>query len=286
MAIIKKAGDPNQPAKPERRNFMKVAGMTGIGLAGATLIGGAARSALAQSSGITDADILNFALNLEYLEAEFYTVATTGKTIAQIGIPVGDGAGQTTGGAKVNFKGAIFVDDNVGLMAEQIAYDEQRHVLFIQNALKSFGLTPVSKPAINLDALGIGFANLQQFLTLARAFEDVGVSAYAGAAPLISNSTVLGYAARILAAEAEHTGAIREQVMLNGVKTTKLDGVDILPPPSGQQYFSLDLTNAMCAIRTPGQVLYIVYGFKANVNAGGFFPAGVNGVINTSSASA
>ncbi|HEV2419778.1 MAG TPA: ferritin-like domain-containing protein [Terriglobia bacterium] len=286
MADMKKEGDSNQPAKPERRNFMKMAGMTGIGLAGATLIGGAARQALAQNSGITDADILNFALNLEYLEAEFYTVATTGKTIAQMGIPVGSNAGQTTGGGKVNFKGAIFVDDNVGLMAEQIAYDEQRHVLFIQNALKSFGLTPVSKPAINLNALNLGFANLQQFLTLARAFEDVGVTAYAGAAPLISNSTVLGYAARILAAEAEHAGAIREQVMLNAAPTTKLDGVDILPPPSGQQYFSLDLQNAMCAVRTPGQVLYIVYGFQANVTAGGFFPAGVNGVLNMSSAPA
>lgn len=286
MAIIKKAGDQNQPAKPERRNFMKMAGMAGIGLAGATLIGGGARSALAQNSGLTDADILNFALNLEYLEAEFYTVATTGKTIAQMGIPVGSNAGPTTGGGKVNFKGAIFVDDNVGLMAEQIAYDEQRHVVFIQNALKSFGLTPISKPEINLDALGVGFANLQQFLTLARAFEDVGVTAYAGAAPLISDSTVLGYAARILAAEAEHSGAIRVQVVLNGVKTTKLDGVDILPPPSGQQYFSLDLQNAMCAIRTPGQVLFIVYGFQANTTAGGFYPAGVNGVINMSSASA
>ncbi|MGH9404003.1 MAG: ferritin-like domain-containing protein [Terriglobia bacterium] len=286
MAIIKKADDQNQPAKPERRNFMKMAGMTGLGVAGATLLGGAARSAMAQTSGLSDADILNFALNLEYLEAEFYTVATTGKTIAQIGIPVGSNAGQTTGGGKVNFKGAVFVDDNMGLMAEQIAYDEQRHVLFIQNALKSFGLTPVSKPAINLDALGVGFANLQQFLTLARAFEDVGVSAYAGAAPLISNSTVLGYAARILAAEAEHSGAIRLQVVLNAVKTTKLDGVDILPPPSGQQYFSLDLQNAMCAIRTPGQVLYIVYGFQANTTMGGFFPDGANGLLNMSSASA
>jgi hypothetical protein len=68
---------------------------------------------------------------------------------------------------------------------------------------------PIAKPAINLDALGIGFGSQEEFITFARAFEDVGVSAYGGAAPLISSKTYLGVAARILTAEALHTGHLR-----------------------------------------------------------------------------
>jgi hypothetical protein len=134
-----------------------------------------------------------------------------------------------------------------------------------------------------LNALGIGFNSLAEFLTLARAFEDVGVTAYAGAAPLIADKTILGYAARIAETESEHSANIRLQVAKLGIPTSLLDGVDILPPPSGQKYFPVD-NNALTQVRTPGQVLYIVYGNQANARSGGFFPNGVNGTINTSSA--
>jgi hypothetical protein len=169
-------------------------------------------------------------------------------------------------------------------IAQEIAKDEQTHVKFIQTAITSLGGTAIAKPAINLGALGIGFSSVNSFLTLARAFEDIGVTAYGGAAPLISSKTVLGYAARILAVEAYHAGNIRLQIAQNNVQTTALDGADHLPPPSGSMYFPTD-NNALTEVRTPQQVLYLAYG-GANMSSGGFFPSGVNGLFNTSAATA
>jgi hypothetical protein len=117
-------------------------------------------------------------------------------------------------------------------IAMEIAEDERSHVTLIQQALTAAGAQPVAQPAINLDALGIGFGSLGEFLTLARAFEDVGVTAYAGGAPLISDKGILGYAARILA-EAEHVANIRLQVAQLGVSTTLLDGLI----PKGKEIF-------------------------------------------------
>src|ERR1700689_1215241 len=132
-----------------RRSLLKGAGLAGFGFASATLLAGrlgmmdkltAAIPGLKIPSvhaqgGISDADILNFALNLEYLEAEFYTVATTGQTISQIGIGtdgVGTG-GATTGGAQVDFAthGNLF-PDKLHSVAQEIAYDEQQHVILLR----------------------------------------------------------------------------------------------------------------------------------------------------------
>jgi hypothetical protein len=232
-------------------------------------------------------DVLQFALNLEYLEAEFYTVATMGQTIDQVGIGItGSGnAGPTTGGNQVNFSNNLVF---TGQVAMEIGQDERAHVALLRQALTAANVMPIAKPAINLGALGIGFANVVQFLTLARVFEDIGVSAYAGAAglPFVASSPYIGTAARILAAEAEHVGNIRLQIARLNISTAALDGVDIIPPPSGQKFISVDATTGLCAVRTPGQVLYLAYGNAANTTSGGFFPAGVNGILNTSSASA
>lgn len=259
---------------PNRRGFV-----TKLGIAGAVVGAAATSRGMAQST-ITDVDILNFALNLEYLEAEFYTVATTGKTLAQSGFTLtGSGTqGAVTGGAQVTLS-----DSAVAATALELAKDEQAHVKLLQGAIAQFGGAAIAEPAINLNALGVGFANQTEFLTLARAFEDIGVTAYGGAAPLIQNSAILGYAARILAVEAVHSGNIRAAVARLGVPTTALDGADHLPPPSGAQYFPTDL-NALTEVRTPGQVLYIAFGGMANATSGGFFPSGVNGTLNVSSA--
>lgn len=260
---------------PNRRKFVQL-----VSAASAAL--GAAGTANAQT--IQDTDILQFALNLEYLEAEFYTYATTGMTIAQMGVPTGGSGnpGPTTDGYVTAFSGgAPYFTREVAL---ELADDERKHVIYIRNVLQNnFGTTPIAKPAISLSGGGtFPFSTETGFLQLSRLFEDVGVTAYAGAAPLISSPGLLGNAARILATESYHAAAIRMQIAERNIPTGAADGVDIIPPPSGTRYYSDTPDTGQVQVRTPGQVLYLVYGFKANATSGGFFPSGVNGIINTS----
>lgn len=258
-----------------RREFGRRAVASGVWAAvGASAIGGAVVDLSAQSA-ITDIDILNFALNLEYLEAEFYTVATTGKRIEDVGIGVsGVGTlGGTVGGSVVS------MDNRVMQVARDIANEEQMHVKLLRTAL---GSAAIAKPAINLAAAGVGFGNMNEFLTLARAFEDVGVTAYNGAAPLISSRAILASAAGIALTEAQHAGALRYLVYDRGVSVPQLDSIDVPPlgSPNGRLFNVLN--EGLTPARTPSQVLQIVYANKTTgARNGGFFPGGFNGTITT-----
>lgn len=265
-----------------RRDFAKRMGITGAGVIGAsmlgsTIIGGALKAGAQQSnattatsSAVTDADILNFALNLEYLEAEFYTRAVTGKTLVEAGvITSGDESGPTQGGNAVNFGSS----PQIKMIAQQLMNDEQSHVKFLRSAL---GSGAVKKPTINLDATGAGFGSYQQFLELSRDLEDTGVSAYGGAAPMIKNTTYLAAAARIALTEAEHSGLIRLKMVLTGLQEPKIDSQDV--PPTWNTLFPVT-TDALAIVRTTSEVLKIVY--AGGTSKGGFFPDGVNGNIHT-----
>ena len=268
---------------PNRRSLLKKIGIAAAASGAAFATGGLKLKA--DPSSPTVVDVLQFALNLEYLEAEFYTTATMGKTINEVGIGItGSGnSGPTTGWSQVNFSNSLVF---TGTVANQIGNDERNHVTLLRTALSGAGVEPIAKPPINLGALGIGFANEAQFLTLARVFEDIGVSAYGGAAQLssVTSSPYIGTAARILAAEAEHVSNIRLQVARLDIATSALDTVDIIPPPSGTYFFSIDPSTGLTAIRTPAQVLYLAYN-AANATKGGFYPDGVNGNLHTSSSS-
>lgn len=257
------------PATADRRNFLKGVGFTGLGLASAGLVGARlANDTPVQAAAYSDFDILNFALNLEYLEAEFYVMASYGTTLVGLGvISAADESGPTTGGNKVpNFGSSPYAT-----LGSALRNHEVEHVQYLRAAL---GSAAVKKPAINLNALGYGFSDVYHWLVLARQFEDVGVSAYLGAAPLISSSTYLAAAAAIMGTEAAHSGAIRQACVMNGVNSPAVDSQDI--PPTAQNYFDVD-KNALCIPRTPQEVLKIVY--AGGSSSGGFFPQGMNGGI-------
>lgn len=93
-------------------------------LGAGSLIGSAAGlpSALAQND-VTDKDIFTFALNLEYMEAEYYLRATTGKGINAE--DAGSKAGEVTGGQAVKFK-----SDAIRQFGEELAQNELAHVRF------------------------------------------------------------------------------------------------------------------------------------------------------------
>lgn len=234
----------------------------------------ALRDADLQAQTINDLDILNFALNLEYLEAEFYTVATYGRRIAEMGIGI-DGRGRpgpTVGGAVVALTGFNRV------AAEHITLDEQEHVKFLRTVL---GANAVAKPTINLEALGLGFRSQNEFLVVARAFEDLGVSAYGGAAPFITRAANLGPTAQIALTEAQHAGVLRLLIAQANLPVPMVDSLDVPPlgSPAGRLFQVQG--DGRSTIRTPSQVLAAAYANSSpGATGGGFFPDGVNGVIS------
>jgi hypothetical protein len=304
--------------RARRREFFRNTGGLGVGLvAGVALSAcGSDNSAVAQASGPSDPEILNFALNLVYLEAQFYQYAAFG-----IGLPANLLGGVGKQGAVTGGHAVTFSDPVVAQYAREIAKDELDHVRFLRTAL---GDAAVAQPAIDVGGtdpngafsvaaraaglIGAGqvfdpYASDETFLLGAYIFEDVGVTAYKGASPLIQNKTFLEAAAGILAAEAYHAGLVRTVLYAKGLTTPNLrtstvaisDARDSLDGASEADQGVVGATpdisnivplddNGIAFSRTPGDVLNIVYLTKESVTQGGFFPAGVNGSLNLSSA--
>ena len=287
---------------PSRRDvFAKAFGGAVIAAAGVGLMAKAAR---AQT--VTAVDVLQFALNLEYLEAEYYTLATTGKTLTASGFDV-TGSG-TLGTVTVKANPTVtFATPLVQQFALELASDEQTHVKFLRSALTAAGVTPVAEPAIDLlnsfntaaMAAGIGpafdpFANETAFLVGSFVFEDVGVTAYHGGAGILQGTAYLTPAAGILAVEAYHAASIRTRIYRAGAPATTYaaqiaalraslsgatptDDMGVIASDGSSTILDAD-ANSITFARTPREVLNIVYGAQ-NATSGLFFPAGMNGTI-------
>ena len=290
----------------DRRNFMRTAGLAGMGVLGAGALGTATAGAASAAEGeVSDGAILNFALNLEYLEAEFYSYAAYGHGLDDSDTTGTGDRGGVTGGSKVDFKTKLVAD-----YADEIAGDEIAHVKFLRREL---GAAAVARPKIDLVESFTAAARAaglrgpdetwnpftegeDQFLLAAFLFEDVGVTAYKGAAPLIQNKTYLEAAAGILSIEAYHAATIRTVLLsrdlgeaTNAISDARdsLDGASDLDEGalgSGRRRTNITPADddAITFSRTPGQVLNIVYLNPAPVDGGGFFPDGVNGDFTVS----
>ena len=170
--------DARVARRNERRAFFKTAlGTAAVAAAGAAAIG-LAESANAQT--ITDADVLNFALNLEYLEANFYSFAVNGSAISSDSVSGTGTYGAATGGRAVSF-----TDPVVQAYAREIAQDELNHVAFLRAAL---GSSAVAQPAIDLSTSATG--------AFSKAAQAAGIVA-AGASfdPYASDENFSGYLA-------------------------------------------------------------------------------------------
>jgi len=270
-----------------RRSFITALGMTGAA-AGAGLMSGCSTSTSAvptSTSSPAQTDILNFALNLEYLEATFYSFITQGTDLTGTAIA---GSGAITGApGKLTFTGTNA--QQITDMLNEIYFDEKNHVSTLISLL---GSAYVTRPAINLAAAGAITAI--NALSIARVFEDVGITAYTGA---------ITFASQILAVEGFHSGALRLVSIQNPTIDAYIqaDSLDVPPADLGSAtleaagptatggFFSTagaTTTNSTTPAgfefsRTASQVLSIVYGpgAPAGTSSGGFFPNGVNGNI-------
>jgi hypothetical protein len=166
-------------------NFGKKAALAAAPLA----IASSLNKAYGQSMPDRTVEVLKFALLLEYLEDEFYRI------------------GLNTAGLIPNQDRPIFA---------QISKHEASHVALLRTAL---GNAADPKPNFDFTAKGAFptvFSNYNTFKALAQAFEDTGVRAYKGQAPMLMvNDPVLEIALRIHSVEARHAARVR---MLNGVK--------------------------------------------------------------------
>lgn len=194
-----------------RRNAMKSFAKTSGKIALAAIpfaLGSMFQKAYASPTAPTDLilDTLNFALTLEYLEANFYI-----KAVASGIIPSGEALNSLT----------------------VIRDHENEHVNFLKTAITAAGGTPVSFTAASFDFTAKGtfpgvFSDYGTLLAVAQTFEDTGVRAYKGQAPnLISNNDYLTAALQIHSVEARHAAHLRE--MRKAANLLVPAGVDVKP---------------------------------------------------------
>lgn len=139
-------------------------------------------STQSKAQGGGDLEIVNYALTLEYLEADFYDQVIK--------------SGEITDKATVD-------------LAKEIGENEQDHVDALLKTAKSLG-TPAKKPKTNFDDVLAGGPD--KILQTAATVENIGAAAYLGQASKIKNKEILAAALSIHSVEARHAAALNQLV--------------------------------------------------------------------------
>lgn len=159
-----------------KRTGIATAGLIAAGTVFEGLLSPAQAAISSKPSAKNDVKILNYALTLEYLEADFYNQA-----VLKAWLP---------GSLVANF-------------AEVVAAHEDAHVRLLQFVL---GRAAVAKPTFDF---GDTISNQEKFMATAQVLEDTGVAAYAGQGPNIFQRPVVKAALSIHSVEARHASWIR-----------------------------------------------------------------------------
>ncbi len=178
--------------------------------------------------GSGDVGVLNYAYALEQLEAAFYT--------------------QVVANAAFN---ATFPNALERQILTDIRDHEVAHREFFKAAITAAAPTAII-PGLTPDFSSINFSDRTAVLNTAKAFEDLGVSAYNGAGKLITNPTYLTLAGKIVSVEARHAAEIRDLIS-NGTFSDTANN-----------------TNGFDLAETPENVLKVAQTFvKEKINASG-----------------
>jgi hypothetical protein len=206
-----------------RRNFLRFTGMAGA--SAALVVTGCGKDDIGEMNtgvnlGSGDTGILNYAYALEQLEAAFYTQVVASP-----------------------FTGITALETQY---MQEIRDHEIAHREFFKAALGTAAI-----PALEVDFSSINFTSRDSVLGTAKAFEDLGVSAYNGAGKLITNPDYLLLAGKIVSVEARHAALIRDLISNGSFADSEV----------------IDM-NGLDKSRTPTEVLQIAGTYvKTRINA-------------------
>ena len=162
----------------DRRNFLKWAGIVGVG--SSLAVAGFSRGSVSAQAEDSDLEILNYALTLEYLEADFYNRGVDGGVVS---------------GREL-------------ALVTPIRDHEDAHVAALTSTINDLGGTPVKSPKFKYPE-GT-FTDKATFLETASVFEELGVTAYHGQVTLIKNVDILAAAAAIAGVESRHAAILAD----------------------------------------------------------------------------